>query len=185
MSRVHTRAAWVVVIMFVAMIACEPEEGRRLAYDEDFETACDGVPCGWTRTDGEASQATWIETIHPGEHALRLSGEVTVRGPEATEEARRLSQSNATVYVANRCDLGNSLFVTVVVETDEGMLRDSREMVTTSPDWTNRVTRLQFGEPRIVGGRVVSVILEKEGAGECEVGDIVVDTEDICLDGCC
>lgn len=185
MSRATTRASWVALAALLATFACEPETAPRLMYDEDFETACDGTPCGWVRSEGDADNATWVETIHPGEHGLRLTGDVTVRGPEAGEQARRLAGTAITVNVANRCDLGSTLFVTVVFEDDLGQLRDGREMVVTSPDWTNREVGIDLGMPRVVGGRVVSVILEKAGSGACEVGDIVVDASPLCLDGCC
>lgn len=184
-SRRIAVAAWTSIAALLGVLACEPEEAPRRMYVEDFETVCDGAPCGWSRTMGSADQATWVETIHPGEHGLRLTGDVTVRGPEAGEDARRLRGDSVTLHVANRCDVGNTLDAVVVLEDDSGTLHDGVARILTSPDWTNRGVRTVFDSGTIVGGRVVSVILEKGGPGSCEVGDITVDITPICTEGCC
>ncbi len=186
MRRPLAVASWLAVTAVLVTLACDPEDGPLLLFAEDFETICDGAPCGWTRTSGGPEQATWEETLHPGEHGLRLTGEVTVRGPAAPDSARRLRGTVVEVQLAHRCELGSTLSVSVVFEdASTGSLRDATLRVLSEPAWTAPAQTLTLPDPPLIGGRVVAVILTKGGAGVCEVGDLTVNTTELCLDGCC
>ncbi|MGE0786515.1 MAG: hypothetical protein AB7S26_12665 [Sandaracinaceae bacterium] len=172
------------MLVIVSALACDPVPAPALMYSEDFESVCDGAPCGWSQRTGEPSQATYVETFHPGEHGLRLSGSVSVRGPEAPEDALRLRGSSVTFEAATRCDLGSFLTATVVIRTDAGEMFDASALVTSEPEWGRSGVRLDFIDT-IVGGHVASVILDKEGGGVCEVSDMTVDIALVCEDACC
>ncbi|MFT3764031.1 MAG: hypothetical protein QM820_00675 [Minicystis sp.] len=78
-SRIHEapargwmRPSWLAAGVFL-LSAC-PLPDAPINFQEDFE-ACTGS-CGWTVTG--AGKVAIVATTHPGEHGLRLEGEVTI-----------------------------------------------------------------------------------------------------------
>lgn len=168
------RLAWAIVGALVGFVACRPEPAARI-HEEDFETLCDGVPCGWERTSGRADQATWIETIHPGEHGLRLEGETSVRGPGGPPlpsfDPRFLS-----LALTARCDAGSSLRVEVAITDDAGDTFFGFAIVTPAAEWEPPVpVTLTTDILRANATRVMAVGISKTGEGVCEVSELAID----------
>lgn len=176
----RSRAPWAFVALLLAVMACAPEDEPPRFYREDFETLCDGAPCGWQRIVGEPDQAVWVETIHPGEHGLRLVGDVTVRGPGTMATDDPIVTAALALQLAARCDLGSSLRVDVVLADPFG----AQFSGTTSPalapaaEWTEpTIVFPTFGgaPPSDFASRVVAIGITKAGAGACEISDIAID----------
>ena len=187
MSRRSVICAQVVAILVVsAAVACDPQRAQRF-YHETFEELCDGTPCGWERSAGTAEQAIWVETLHPGEHGLRLTGEVTVRGPGSTETS---ASDDLSMDVSVRCDPGSSLSTVVLIDDTTG----ERTLPASPPgtivgigggdsEWHSRTLYLGPGTGTF-NARIVAVVLIKTGAGECEIGDILIRDTIFVPDGC-
>lgn len=180
MSRTSLIGARVVLAIIVvsSAIACEPQRTERF-YHETFEGPCDGgpPPCGWERSMGPG-EATWVETLLPGEHGLRLTGDVTVRGPGGT---RTSASDLLSMRLSVRCDDSSNALSAVVVLSDAtgtytlpvpspGVLVWSGELVT---DWQERT--LDLIGMGTFNTSIVAVVLMKTGAGSCEIGDILID----------
>lgn len=177
-SRSARRWPWLALAALIGALACEPEPFPSRPFYEDFETACDGTPCGWERSDGEASQAIWVESIHPGEHALRLTGEVTVRGPGADPDVpSTFSGTSLAVRVVARCDPGDTLAVDVLAIDASGGRHEMRSVINPESEWTRVATGSATTGSFIDGGRISAVIVRKNGPGVCEIGEIVIDTQ--------
>lgn len=179
------RWPWVVVSVFVAMVACEGRVFPERAYHEEFETLCDGTPCGWEVSRGDPSQATWVTTLHPGEHALRLTGEVIVRGPGAMEEAPDAIQLVApSLHVAARCDAGSRLQLTVLATDRAGVPARASVEVPTDTEWSGASIVSLMLDTTVVDARVTAVVIEKTGTGSCEVAEITIDDGALDQIGC-
>ncbi|MBX3275221.1 MAG: hypothetical protein KF729_33455 [Sandaracinaceae bacterium] len=154
----------------VAGYACQPERQTRV-YLEDFEgELCDGVPCGWERSTGTPAQARWVETIHPGEHALQLEGDVTVRGPGAFDTIRG---PRMLLRFVVRCDPGSRLGLDVLVSDGLGT-RALGVAAFAPPEW-DEVSVTLGGGGEIADSRISAVVLTKTGPGVCEIAEIVMD----------
>lgn len=168
-----------IVAALVAMYACggggPPKE---YVYVEDFEVLCDEVPCGWERVAGGESQATWVETIHPGEHGLRLSGETSVRGPGSEDEVEPFYTSDVRAVLAARCDGGSELVVEVIFAGENGEPVVQHTTVAPYADWTGPTHGWLDGASDIRATRVLAVGITKTGAGTCEISDLVLEVVD-------
>lgn len=179
------RWPWLAVGLLLSMIACYADAPSRV-YLEDFETLCDGSPCGWERARGTADQATVVSTIHPGEHGLRLTDEVSVRGPGSTDDAETIFGSFIDARVVARCDARSTLTMNVLaVETSTGIVWTATAIISAQEEWSDvvRPTALNFdGSP--AAARITAIVLTKSGSGACEIDEIVID--DTALDdvGC-
>jgi len=169
-TRWRGRALWLGLGALVAGYACEPTVVTR-AYLQDFEgERCDGAPCGWERSTGTPEQATWVETIHPGEHALRLSGIVSVRGPGSDVV---LVGPDVILQMTARCDPGSNLAVDVIV-VDELGTRPLRVDPIAADAWSLTSVTLGGGGD-ISNSRIAAIALIKTGSTSCEIGEIWVD----------
>lgn len=178
------RWPWLAVVLLLSMIACYADPPTRI-YVEDFETFCDGSPCGWERARGTADQATVVSTIHPGEHGLRLEGIVSVRGPAATEDDDTIFGSFVDARIVARCDPGSTLTLDVLaVEPTTGIVWTATETVPAGSEWTDPISvSLSFdGSP--ANARVTAVVLSKTGSGACEIDEIAIDDTDLDKTGC-
>ena len=180
--RLSGSAPWLGIGGLLVFLACDPAPPPERHWFESFEDECDGAPCGWERSLGDADQARWVETIHPGEHGLRLEGVVTVRGPGSPLE-RTQDFNFASVHAVARCDAGSFLEVEVVVASGAAT-RTGRALINPEDQW-RRVTEepLTFDETAIEG-RVTAVVIRKRGEGVCEVGELVVDDGAFLATGC-
>lgn len=142
---------------------------------EDFEELCDGTPCDWTRVTGTAEQATWVETIHPGEHGLQLIDDVSVAGiGSETVSAAETLHGAATV----RCDPGSTLTLELLVGDISGR-REFTLDITSPSEWGE----MEFNVPDDGGflfgdARVSAAVFNKSGSGSCEISEIYVDEVD-------
>lgn len=175
-ARPLRRWPWLALAALIGALACEPDPFPNRPFYEDFETACDGTPCGWERSDGDASQAIWVESIHPGEHALRLTGEVTVRGPGADPEVpATFSGTRLSVRLVARCDPGDTLAVDVLAIDAFGARHELRSVINPESEWTRVATGFATSATFLDDARISAVIIRKNGEGVCEIGEIVLD----------
>ena len=181
----RARWPWLVLAALLAMLACDPGLRPIRFYDEDFEALCDGTPCGWERTSGDATQATWIETIHPGEHGLRLRGQASVRGTSVGETTGEVFLvESLSVELTARCDIGSELRVDLVLADELGNTFTASALAAPEPLWSAPlgalVTTDAFGASAT---RVVAVGIAKTGPGACEISAIAIDSVPL-ADGC-
>ena len=115
-------------------------------------------------------QATWVETIHPGEHALRLTGDVTVRGPGATT---RVLGPNILLRVVVRCETGSRLRADVVL-SDELGTRPVGVDAFAPTEWAE-VSVTLGGGGEISDSQITAIVFSKTGSGECEIGEVLID----------
>lgn len=166
----------IVSALFVA--ACAPPDDPEMVLEEDFETLCDGLPCGWVLSGGPASGARWIETI-PGDHGLELEGEgVFVRGPASPPLPRPTLIDTIAVRANARCDATSSVTVRVTIE--DGLEADATRFVTfetellpeaawSSPLMDQVLEPVEPGATNWTMRRVLGLNLLKNGRGSCEI----------------
>lgn len=174
----RSRAPWVLLALLLAMMACAPEDEPPRFYREDFETLCDGVPCGWQRIVGDEDQAVWVETVHPGEHGLRLTGNVTVRGPGTMDVDEPVVAAALSARVAARCDSGSTLRFDIVLADSLGTQSTSSTAHSPPAEWGEPLVFWPSPVPEPASGtlsRVVAIGITKAGAGACEISDIAID----------
>ncbi len=172
------------VVIVLAFIACDPDAVPERYYREDFESLCESVPCGWERVRGDADQAQWISTIHPGEHALRLVGEVSVRGPGSEPIASPPSVNDLFVQLSGHCDIGSAIRIDVVMldefgRTFNGTLSTSiRDPFESSSEWTSIDARLTYDDASATtAASVIAIGITKTGPGVCDLSEIVIDAD--------
>jgi hypothetical protein len=181
----RARWPWLVLATLLAMLACDPDLRPIRFYEDDFETLCDGTPCGWERTSGDESQATWVETIHPGEHGLRLEGQASVRGTNAAATTgARVDVETLSVELTARCDLGSELQVDLVLEDELGDTFVARALAVPEAGWSPPLGAMVVAElPGVGVTRVAAVGIAKTGPGVCEISAIAIDSVPL-PDGC-
>lgn len=142
---------------------------------EDFETACDGAPCGWTQVAGPMGAATWIETA-PSEHGVELSGPGVAIARLATgHEVNGLHPvGSLKAHVVARCDPGAQLTLIVTVQNAAGGPIDVSGFATFPSTWDgSRTTFDLFASDSALSSAqfidILDVVLHKEGDGLCEV----------------
>lgn len=164
-------AAVLLAVAIAPAIGCRSPAGDpSRIWGEDFETACDGTPCGWEQIDGPEGAVRWVETI-PGDHGLELTGDVTVASAPAM--AMGNSGSFLSMRATARCDSGSRLEVRVsIVDTSEsrvsldGTLRPPATWETaTDPALLSPDLTLTTGSVDRIGG----VAVRKTGPGKCEI----------------
>jgi hypothetical protein len=166
---------WAFVWSLAAYSACSDPPPPTIYY-EDFESLCEGVPCGWERTRGEEAQATWIETIHEGEHGLRLSGEVTVHGPATIVEDDGFL-GTLTLHTAARCDAGSGLRIDLVFADAFGGRYNGFAQLGALPEWTDEVDVRTLAWESTMPGTITDVLgvtITKTGEGACEISSVLV-----------
>ncbi|AKF08461.1 hypothetical protein [Sandaracinus amylolyticus] len=172
------RRVIVIASLAASLVGCPAPDDESAIYVEDFETTCDGTPCGWAQITGAEDGASYVETL-PGDHGLQLVGrDVTVRG--GTDEASQSMISTQLLARANaRCDLGSHLVMRATIALqDANTLTYEAELV---PDvtWTS-ATRdqnmrvVEVASPPWQIERVLGVSLRKEGDGSCEVDYLAI-----------
>lgn len=170
MTRRRLASVWLVLGVIVAGYACEPDR-RVPTYLEDFEgELCDGAPCDWSRTSGTPGQARYVETIHPGEHALQLTGEVNVRGPGNDVV---LPGPNVRVRMTVRCDAGSQMTLGIII-SDELGTRPLRFEAFAPTVWTETTVTVGGGG-EIAMSRLAAIEVTKTGSGSCEIAEIMIE----------
>lgn len=177
------RRARVLAIVLAAcgVTACNPAVDRSIVLEEEFETLCDGVPCGWVLASGPEGAATWIETL-PGDHGLMLTGEgVFVRGGPAPPPPSPVFADNLALRASARCDPFAFLTLRTTIETTDVPSR----LVTFQADLV--VDDTWEPMPRDVTmvpvdadlspwnvSRVLGVSVLKSGPGSCEIDYLAI-----------
>lgn len=143
---------------------------------DDFESACEGAPCGWVQIAGPRGSATWIETV-PGEHGVQLVGAGVaisrIAGDDSVIFPARVSSLQA--HVVARCDPGSQLTLIVTVHDQAtGMPLDASGSATFPSTWDgNRSLFDLFAADATARNAtfddIVSVVVHKDGEGTCEV----------------
>ncbi|MDQ3037522.1 MAG: hypothetical protein M3Y87_34325 [Myxococcota bacterium] len=157
-----------------ALVGCNRSSDPRAMYVEDFETVCDGAPCGWVQSSGEDGRALYVETL-PGDHGLELIGDGTsVRSEAAEPLASFVFTSAIGARLVARCDALSTLELRTTVELeDESTLTLGREIVpeetwsTLLDDQTLNPVDATPSPWRV--RRVLGVSILKHGTGNCEL----------------
>lgn len=169
------RWPWAIVAALVGLLACDPDPRPTRVYLEDFEGLCDGAPCGWERTSGESEQARWVETIHPGEHGLRLEGDVSVRGPASDSDARTVNSRNLSARLAIRCDAGSAVRLDVLLVDELGTTFSASGDAMPPSNWDRELITLLVDATMVTNARISTVMISKSGSGACDIGELVID----------
>lgn len=163
----------------IALAGCGPTIDRSAIYVEDFETTCEGVPCGWVQSSGPDDAARYVETL-PGDHGLELVGDgVSVRS-DADEALRGIAfTSILAARVIARCDLVATLELRTTVELSDGRTLTLGRAITPEPTWSEMLVDqpLSAVDPIPPGwaiARVLGVSLRKSGAGSCEIDHLAI-----------
>ncbi len=196
-QRAGARRVPLLVALIGALHACGPRDAEpRIAsvYEENFSATCAGVPCGWTQRAGAPGAAHTTATLLPGLRGLALEGDgVLVDGPGAAAPLFGISPTALRVALTARCDADASLTVRVGLTGDgaadggvdpgaallEAQLRPPATWPT-APTASAEVTAplVPGGSPDFRGeARIVSVSLEKRGAGRCEIDALRIDPQ--------
>lgn len=172
------RGPLVVAAALVIGLACQPDAFPDRLFLDDFETLCDGVPCGWEQTGGDAGRARWVETIHPGEHALELTDEVTVRRTNITPPPDLLlATSTIGVRAAVVCEEAARLELVILLAEGSGATREeSVSLSSFGTEWETLSPVLMLSGV-VSDPAVRAVILRKTGAGRCRIGELVIDVD--------
>jgi|GEM_PF-2253249 len=182
--------------LLLALACGEASPDQEFLWVDTFEDVCDdGLPCGWQRIDGAATDASFVETsFHPGEHGLRLDGTVTVRGPENDAGPVIFNLGSLEARFIARCDEGASIEILVGLRelTSDGLDTGRVDMTmparvfppttwSAEPDSTVITSESAFvdgglGSPPNTGTlQVTSVSLTKSGPGSCEIAELIID----------
>jgi len=148
--------------------------GRIVPYEEDFETLCDGTPCGWVQTLGPPGAVSYLETI-PGDHGLSFTGDgVVARGGARTLASVSLLE---IAEVSGRCDDGSSLELRISVIDETGVAATLEAVSMPGAEWSiPEPIPLSAPPGRLPGVReVVGVLVRKLGPGACEIDRLVLD----------
>jgi len=186
---VNRRAGlWLVLVVFVAL-GCRSGFGSvTILYDEPFEEACDGIPCGWVQVRGEVGQARYGEVGTLGDHGLALRGAgVTVQGPGTNEETlSTVPLGGIRLVIEARCEVGSSLGVSVAIRnlSLDTISEYSTRLSPTGPNISRTSTLVtqsmvgaDAGMPDPIGGpsrflQVLGITIEKTGDSVCEIGAV-------------
>ena len=190
-SRTERVAGKTMVGAFLIALACgDDSSGRQPIVRADFEDRCGDVPCEWEQTSGDSSQARYIETIHPGEHGMALSGDgVSIRGPGGDVTTTTFTFGSLEARLVARCDAGDSLSIVlgVIDETAAGGPRPDMLQGRAVPPaaWgTGTSATLTLASPLGDGGfgggtgatlRITGLVITKNGPGQCEIAEITID----------
>lgn len=159
------------LLLACALSGCPAPEDETVFFEEDFETTCEGTPCGWTQITGPDDAARYVETL-PGDHGLELVGDdVTVRG--ATDEAVNVFSDQLAVRAVARCDAGALLDVRAAVEVRGGRTATFEASILPSSTWSSALPDetlrpLDLPAPWELT-RVLGVSVRKTGTGSCEI----------------
>lgn len=153
---------------------CNPGEVDYF-YQEDFETTCEGAPCGWSQVRGPVGAATYGETL-PGDHALVLSGEgVVVRGDGQVGHFTVLD--TLVLSTVARCDAGSALRYELTFDLNTEGDIDVRSVDVFAPvDFRTATPSTRFttsGAVGVVG--VAGILIFKSGSGTCEIASISIE----------
>ncbi len=165
-------------IACVAALAwgCSGTPDADLVYVDDFESRCEGLPCGWVQSGGEPGLANYIETV-PGDHGIELLGDGTwVRGPVEDMLPITMFADQIVARIIARCDTGSSIEIRVTI----GQLSTIAPTVTFGAElvpedvWTRPLpdeTLDPLGPTTSdwTVQRVLGVSLLKHGEGSCEI----------------
>jgi hypothetical protein len=163
------------LVCVLPLVGC-PTSSAQYIVSEDFETECDGTPCGWNIRGGDGT-ASYIETI-PSDRGLLLEGEVLLMriGPAPLNA---VSTSQLAGRINARCDDGASLEVRATFDSSTGetitfgtefVISDAWELI---QDQTLRpLTQTADAFWTLTVWRDLAII--KRGPGACEVDFVAV-----------
>ncbi len=177
----HSRLA--VAISLFCVAGCGGGDFAPRILFEDFETLCDGVPCGWTLTDGDPANVEYVETIHPGVHGFALSEETTLNGPggEVIPFAG-LAFGSLQAEVSVRCDDPDArLIIRALGESSARTAPELFEGETFGSDAWGRYRISLVGSRGVdapISGmdfQILSLALAKRGPGTCVIDTLEID----------
>lgn len=93
--------------------ACPCDAGLVDLFADALREDCDGLPCGWTLTEGDAR---FVPFLHEGERALELVG--TLTRPLSGFSLTSPVEDEAQVYVLARCDRATEVVISLEVDVD-------------------------------------------------------------------
>lgn len=175
-SRPNTLRVLLMALMATALTACPCDSGHVDLFADELRDDCEGRPCGWTLSSGEAR---FVPFLHEGEGALELAG--TLTRPLSDFSLSSPVDEGVQVFVLARCDEATELVVTLSDEADPPLLYEAtlaagtptgglplprRELPFVASD-TNPTE-----PPRDVLVPFRSLELRVEGPGRCKLSDL-------------
>ncbi len=170
------RPPMIAALALLALVpACNGASDQAL-WRDDFETLCDGVPCGWSQVAGPAGAVTYVETA-PSEHGLQMRGDGVAisRTADGDEVLVPAMAASMRAHVVARCDAGSQITAIVTVRNLTGGLPIDVSGVATYPStWDGTRTTFDLfvtdsGDRDAQYDDILGVVLHKEGPGVCEV----------------
>lgn len=110
MKRVPTALSALAALL---MSACPCDAGLVDLFADELRQDCDGLPCGWTLSDGDAR---FVSFLHESERAIELEG--TMTRPLSGFSLTSPVEDEAQVYILARCDRATELVVSLEVDVD-------------------------------------------------------------------
>lgn len=93
--------------------ACPCDAGLGDLFADELRQDCDGLPCGWTSSGGDAR---FVPFLHEGERALELTGVLT--RPLSAFSLTSPVEDEAQVYILARCERATELVISLEVDVD-------------------------------------------------------------------
>lgn len=177
MSGAHAgrmRTSVIAIAIALAAIACNPRRDQAAIYVEDFETVCDGAPCGWFQSSGPEERALYVETL-PGDHGIELVGDgVSVRSEAGEPLELRVFTSALGARLVARCDALSTLELRTTVELTEGTTLTLGREIVPEDTWSTLLPDQTLNPVDVVPTpwsvrRVLGVSILKHGTGSCEI----------------
>lgn len=168
-------SALAMVFALSSIVGCNSAYSAPL-WREDFETVCNGAPCGWAQVAGSPGAVTYVETL-PSEHGVEMVGDgVAISRPGGGAVATSSTISTLQAHLVARCDPGASLTIIVsLTNLSGGPPIDVSGTAVLPPTWDGTRTRITTFVPmdstnagaQFIG--IVAVAIHKERSGVCEI----------------
>lgn len=181
MSPFESAASSVAIALILSALACSDGVEPSL-FDEGFEEACDDAPCDWQQIESSTGSARATEYEHPGEHGVRLEGDVEIL--TEPRDATLVLQFDVSLpaRIIARCDSDSTLVVRAVLvpldggpdfEPFEGSAFPASDLP--SEGFFGLAPGTAGSSPAPSGQyRIDAISIEKSGAGACEVWHLEV-----------
>lgn len=168
-----------VALAAATLTACPCDSGLSDLFADELREDCDGLPCGWTLSAGDAR---FVPFLHESERALELAG--TLTRPLSSFSLTAPVEDEAQVYLLARCDQATELVVVLETDSDPPNTYEARLDAGTPTGGLPLprhelplVFMAESGDPEPAEAGLVAfraMALRVEGPGRCTMSDLHV-----------